>query len=133
MLRNARCRYCGWCGSRGFEGGNCKYRASDLKHFKYKPFKYRMKGEEREMLKKLLAWIAISLFLLAVSLLRWEIAWGMVLIAAIVALAIGELYGRYKADREYKRNPEAALLIGRYSEGIDHKGRMTGEILRWPF
>ncbi len=89
-----------------------------------------MKGEEREMLKKLLAWIAISLFLLAVSLLRWEIAWGMVLIAAIVALAIGELYGRYKEDREYKRNPEAALLIGRYSEGIDHKGRRTGKILR---
>ena len=89
-----------------------------------------MKGEEREMLKKLLAWIAISLFLLAVSLLRWEIAWGMVLIAAIVALAIGELYGRYKADREYKRNPEAALLIGRYSEGMDHKGRRTGKILK---
>jgi hypothetical protein len=54
----------------------------------------------------------------------------MVLIAAIVALAIGELYGRYKAHREYKRNPEAALLIGRYSEGLDHKGRRTGKILR---
>ncbi|MGB7002409.1 MAG: hypothetical protein WBE22_10500 [Halobacteriota archaeon] len=89
-----------------------------------------MKREEGEMLKKLLAWIAISLIVLAVSLLRWEIAWGMVLIAAIVALAIGELYGRYKTDREYKRNPEAALLIGRYSEGIDHKGRRTGKILR---
>jgi hypothetical protein len=35
-------------------------------------------------------------------------------------------------SREYKRNPEAALLIGRYSKGIDHKGRRAGKILRWP-
>jgi hypothetical protein len=44
------------------------------KLFMYKLFKYWMKREEGEMLKKLLAWIAISLLVLAVSLLRWEIA-----------------------------------------------------------
>jgi len=78
------------------------------------------------MLRKLILWIA--LFLLVVW--RWEIAWAIVLIAASVALAISELYGRYKADKEYKRDTEAALLIGRYSEGIDHKGRRTGGIIR---
>ncbi len=82
------------------------------------------------MLGKLVMWFAVFLLVLAVSIWRWEIAWIGVLMIASVALVIGELYGRYKADKEYKRNTEVALLIGRYSEGIDHKGRRTGKIIR---
>ncbi len=92
--------------------------------------KRREKGGKDTMLEKLLLWSAVFLLVLVVSALRWEIAWAMVLITATVALAIGELHGRYKADKEYRRDPEVALLIGRYSEGIDHKGRRTGKIIR---
>jgi len=89
------------------------------------------KNEEKDtMLEKLLLWLAVFLLVLVVSLLRWEIAWAMVLITASAALALSELYGWYKADKEYRRDPEAALLIGRYSMGIDHKGRRTGKIIR---
>jgi hypothetical protein len=54
----------------------------------------------------------------------------MVLIAGGVILAIGVLYSRYKADKEYTRDPEVALLIGRSSEGIDHKGKRTQRLIR---
>jgi len=82
------------------------------------------------MLEKLLLWLAVFLLVLVVSVSHWEIAWAMVLITASAALALGELYSQYKADKEYRRDLEAALLIGRYSMGIDHKGRRTGKIIR---
>ena len=82
------------------------------------------------MLEKLLLWLAMFQLVLVVSVLCWEIAWAMVLITASAALALSELYGRYKTDKEYRRDPEVALLIGRYSIGIDHKGKRTGKIIR---
>jgi len=82
------------------------------------------------MLEKLLLWLAVFLLVLVVSVSHWEIAWAMVLITASVALALGELYSQYKTNKEYRRDPEASLLIGRYSIGIDHKGRRTGKNIR---
>ena len=75
-------------------------------------------------------WLVMFLLVLVVSVLHWGIAWAIVLMTASVALALGELYSQYKTDKEYRRDPEAALLIGRYSVGIDHKGRRTGKIIR---
>jgi len=82
------------------------------------------------MLKKLSIWVDTFLFVLIAFVLHWEIVWAVVLIAGGTILAIGALYSRYKADKEYRRDPEVALLIGRYSEGIDHKGRRTQKLIR---
>ena len=82
------------------------------------------------MLKKLSIWVATFLFVLIAFVLHWEIVWAVVLIAGGMILAIGVLYSRYKADKEYRRDPEVALLIGRYSEGIDNKGRRTQKLIR---
>ena len=82
------------------------------------------------MLRKLSIWIATFLFVLIAFMLHWEFVWAMVLIAGGVILATGVLYSRYKADKEYTRDPEVALLIGRRSEGIDHKGRRTQRLIR---
>lgn len=82
------------------------------------------------MLKKLSIWVATFLFVLIAFVLHWEIVWAVVLIAGGMILAIGVLYGRCKADKEYRRDPEVALLIGRYSEGIDNKGRRTQKLIR---
>ena len=69
------------------------------------------------MMGKLAKWAVISLLVL-------------VLITATAALALSEAYGRVKTDRGYRRDTEASLRIGRFSEGIDHKGRRTGKIIR---
>jgi hypothetical protein len=77
------------------------------------------------MLKGLTIWGATFLVVLIAFILHWELVWVMILIAGGVILAIGVLYSRYKVDKEYSRDPEAALLMGRYSISLDHKGRMT--------
>ena len=59
-----------------------------------------------------------------------ELVWGMILTIATAMLAIGEIYEQWRTKRVYAGNREVALLIGRYTEGIDHKGRRTGRIIK---
>ncbi|RLG35086.1 hypothetical protein DRN97_00740 [Methanosarcinales archaeon] len=82
------------------------------------------------MLRKLSIWVATFLFVLVAFVMHWEFVWAVVFIAGGVILAIGMLYSRYNADKEYMRDPEVALLIGRRSEGVDHKGRRTQRLIR---
>lgn len=82
------------------------------------------------MFAKLAVWGIIGCLVFVACWLYGKVALAMILVALSIALAASEIYSRRKTDKEYLRDTEAALLICRYSEGIDHKGRRTGKIIR---
>ena len=61
----------------------------------------------------------------------FELVLGIVLTIATAMLIVSEVYDEWKTNKTYANDREASLLIGRYTEGIDHKGRRTGKIIEW--
>jgi hypothetical protein len=73
---------------------------------------------------KLLAWgLVFALFL---GILQLHPSWWPALfVIPIVLIVAGVIYSMLATDKLYKKDPRAALLIGRLNYGIDSKGKTT--------